>query len=193
MINVTIPNWNSQGVLPPINPATPTSSDRSPYPVSLTDLVLRFGTSLNRQTILAGFLEFRSALHTAGIVQGFQWIDGSFLENIEMIENRSPGDIDVVTFFHLFDGQTQEGLVRVKPRLFNSVHTRADYHIDAYFVQLNSSAPEPLVGQSAYWCSLWSHRRNGQWKGYLQLNLSSMDDHVARANLDKMTNYGGQP
>ena len=193
MAVVSIPKWNAQGVLPPINPATPKEADRSPYQVSLTDLVLRYAITAERNTILDGYLRFRTALHAVGFVRGFQWVDGSFLENIEVIEGRAPRDMDVVTFFHLPDGQTQEDLVRTSPRLFALVHTKNDYRVDAYFVQLNGGTPEPLVGQSTYWYSLWSHRRNGQWKGYLQLDLSSGEDSVAKANLDKMTNPGGQP
>jgi len=193
MSPTAIPDWNPQGVLPPINSTNPTSADRSPYAVSITDLILHYGTTPPRQTILSGFLAFRAALHAAGLTKGFQWIDGSFLENIELIEKRDPGDVDVVTFFHLPDGQTQQDLVNAHPRLFNPTHTKADYHVDAYFVQLNGNTPEPLVEQSTYWYSLWSHRRNGQWKGYLQIHLSPTDDAVAKANLDKMSNQGGQP
>jgi hypothetical protein len=193
MNNVGIPTWNPQGVLPPINPATPASTDRSPYTVSLTDLVLRFATSPERQTIFTGFLVFRSALHAAGLVDGFQWVNGSFLEDIETTEKRKPADIDIVTFFHLPAGKTQKSLVDASPRLFTPVETRQDYSVDAYFVQLNGDAPEPLVGLSAYWYSMWSHRRNGQWKGYLQIDLSSTEDPVAKANLDGMANQGGQP
>lgn len=193
MIKVAIPIWNAQGVLPPINPATPTSVDRSPYSVSLTDLVLRFSNTTERNKILDGFLKFRSALHETGFIQGFQWVDGSFLENIEMIEKRPPFDIDVVTFFHLPKGQTQQTLVDTAPRLFNPDHNKEDFHVDAYFVQLNVNKPEPLVGQSAYWNSLWSHRRNEQWKGYLQIDLSNTNDEVAKTNLEKMKNQGGQP
>ena len=193
MSPVAIPNWNPQGVLPPINPANPTSVDRSPYSVTLTDLVLHFGTTLCRQTILSGLLAFRSALHSAGLTQGFQWVNGSFLENIEIIESRDPVDVDVVTFFHLPASQTQQGLLNAHPRLFNPADTKADHHVDAHFVQLNGGTPAPLVGQSTYWYSLWSHRRNGQWKGYLQINLSPTDDTVAEANLSKISNQGGQP
>lgn len=70
---------------------------------------------------------------------------------------------------------------------------RPDHHVDAFFVQLNGGVPEPLVGQSTYWYSLWSHRRNGQWKGYLQIDLSPTDDAIAETNLSKMMNKGGQP
>ena len=193
MSPTAIPNWNPQGLIPPINPTSPTTADRSPYSVTLTELVLRFGSTTRRQTILSGLLAFRSALHSAGLTQGFQWVDGSFLENIEMLESRDPADADVVTFFYLPDGQTQQDLVNANPRLFNPSHTKADHHVDAYFVQLNGGVPEPLVGQSTYWYSLWSHRRNGQWKGYLQIDLSPTDDSVAEANLGKMLNKGGQP
>ena len=58
---------------------------------------------------------------------------------------------------------------------------------------LNGDEPEPLVRQSTYWYSLWSHRRNGQWKGFLQIDLSPADDLIAEANLGKMLNKGGQP
>lgn len=167
--------------------------NRSPYVVSFTDLVLRFSTSSERQVILEGILAFRSALHAAGLDQGFQWVDGSFLENIETIERRNPRDIDVVTFFYLRDGQTQENLLKESPRLFNHLFSKDDYHVDAYFVQLNGLSPEPLVGQSTYWYSLWSHRRQGQWKGYLQIDLSPKEDPVAKTNLDKMINQRGRP
>ena len=193
MSPTAIPDWNPQGVLPPINSTNPTSVDRSPYAVPITDLILHYGTTLRRQTILSGFLAFRAALHSAGLTQGFQWIDGSFLENIEEIERRDPGDVDVVTFFHLPNGQTQQDLLNVQPLLFNPADTKTNYHVDAYFVQLDGNTPEPLVEQSTYWYSLWSHRRNGLWKGFLQIDLSPTDNAVAKANLDKMSNQGGQP
>lgn len=193
MAPVSIPQWTSQGVLPPNNSTEPTSFDRSPYEVPMTDLVLRYGTSVERKSILKGFLGFRSALSKAGLVNGFQWIDGSFLENIESTEGRSPRDMDVVTFFHLPDGFAPESMLRDTPRLFNPMCTKEDFHVDAYFVRLNGGVPEELVWQSAYWYSLWSHRRNGQWKGYLRVVLSSVDDEVAQANLDNVTYQGDRP
>ena len=190
---VPIPNWNSRGVLPPVNSADPISSDQSPYRVSLIDFVLRFGNTEPRQQIVTGFLNFRSALQAIDLVNGFQWIDGSFVENIEMIEGRAPRDIDVVTFFHMPDGENQETLLQATPRLFDPPATKEDYRVDAYFVQLNTDMPEPLVGQSAYWNRLWSRRRNGQRKGYVQIDLSPADDQEAKSKLDSMVNEGGQP
>lgn len=193
MTTVSIPNWNAQGVLPPINPVDPTSAERSPYAVSLSDFVLHFGTSGQRRTILLGLLGFRRALHAAGLSAGFQWIDGSYLEDIERIESRAPADMDVVTFFHLPQGETQRSFALSRPELFNHADTKARYHIDAYFVPLDDNPPPILVERSAYWYSLWSHRRNGQWKGYLQIDLAPTYDSAASAELRKAAGEGAIP
>lgn len=190
MTTVGIPNWNAQGVLPPNDPIDPTSAERSPYTVSLTDFVLHFGTTEKRQTILKGFLDFRAALHAAGLGDGFQWVNGSFLENIETIENRSPADMDVVTFFYLPPGETQRSFASTHPDLFKHADTKTRFHVDAYFVPLDDNPPAHLVESSAYWYSLWSHRRSGQWKGFLQIDLSATDDATARAENQKAAEEG---
>ena len=56
MTYVSIPHWTAEGVLPPVNFGPSSAADRSPYRVSLTDLVLRFSTSSERWEILDGFL-----------------------------------------------------------------------------------------------------------------------------------------
>lgn len=190
---VAIPSWTAAGVLPPFNPASPTNSDRSPYEVGLTDLVLHFNTSAQRSAILGGLLDFRAALHAVGLVKGFQWLDGSFLEEIEKTENRSPNDLDIVTFYHLPQGQTQQSLLAASAQLFTPANNKSAYRVDAYFVQLDSGAPGALVRHSAYWYSLWSHRRDERWKGFLQIGLDPADDAVARANLASGTVTGGRP
>jgi hypothetical protein len=63
----------------------------------MSDVVLRFGNSPERIAILDGLLSYRLALTTAGMVDGFQWLDGSFTEDVETLQRRSPNDIDVVT------------------------------------------------------------------------------------------------
>lgn len=107
----TIPAWNSAGVLPPIRPGQAGHSpDRSPYSVDLSVFIDRFATSPQRITILDGLLRFRAELHSKGIVSGFQWLDGSFLEAVETLESRPPRDVDVVTFFELPHGEDQRSL-----------------------------------------------------------------------------------
>jgi hypothetical protein len=188
-----VPDWNLQGVLSPIDPSNPTARDRSPYEVCLNNFVSRFGTSPERLNLLDSFLSFRSNLHTTGLVRGFQWLDGSFLESIESLESRAPRDIDVVTFYYLPAGYTQQSFYANYPQLFRHDHNKNQYHMDAYFIDLNGGIPENLISDSAYWYSMWSHRRNALWKGYLQIDLSPTDDHIAKDSLNIMMNRGGTP
>ena len=185
---VAIPAWTAQGVLPAIDVESPTSSSLSPYRVSLLDFVVRFGNTAARRTLLRGLLEFRAALHALDLVDGFQWLDGSFLEDIETVERRQPRDIDVVTFFRLPEGRSQTSLEEAAAELFDPQGVGGRYGVHGFFVQLNGVDPELVVEQCTYWNSLWSHRRNGQWKGYLQVDLAPAGDQEAMANLDLMSN-----
>lgn len=179
MTTVAIPSWNAQGAIPPINESSPTAADRSPYRVALTDLVLRFSTTTERCRILDGLLRFRAELHRLGLTRGFQWLDGSFLEHIEALENRPPRDVDVVTFVDVppgFQPNSRDLLV------FDHDWVKQHFLVDSYLVELGLP-PDELVALSAYWYSLWSHRRSQLWKGYLQITLSPDEDERARAHL----------
>lgn len=188
---IPVPDWNDYGVIPPINSANPVSVERSPYIVSLLDLLGRFGNTEPRREILSGLLDFRAELHRAGLTQGFQWIDGSFVEDIESLENRPPRDIDVVTFFYIPDGHTQESLVEAFPDIFNRGAMNARFGVDAFIVLLNQTDPEILTESSAYWYGVWSHRRNMLWKGFVQVDLDDGEDERARAALNGISNETG--
>ena len=175
----SIPAWNSAGVLPPIRPNAPGSSpDRSPYVVDLAVLFDRFATSPERMAILDGLLRFRADLHAAGITSGFQWLDGSFLEG------RAPRDMDVVTFLDLPQGLDQQSLVQRHGTLLDQKHVKATYGMDAYFAVLGQPTDHWQVKNIAYWYSLWSHRRDGLWKGFVQVDLTPSQDGDARAILN---------
>jgi len=181
----SIPTWNIAGVLPPIRPNAPGSSpDRSPYVVDLAVLFDRFATSPERMAILDGLLRFRTDLHAAGITSGFQWLDGSFLEQVEALEGRAPRDMDVVTFLDLPLGLDQRSLVQQHGRLFDQKHMKATYAMDAYFAVLGQPTDHWQVKNIAYWYSLWSHRRDGLWKGFVQVDLDPSQDGDARAILN---------
>ncbi len=191
MMPVAIPPWDARGVLPPLNKTNPTSPVRSPYLVSLTDVVLRFGTSRERCRILDGFLRYRAELHAASVTQGFQWLDGSFLECVETLESRDPRDIDVVTFVRLPGGDDPAAL---HPDLFTPDRAerrrvKQQYLVDNYFLNLDTP-PEELVRQSTYWYSLWSHRRDRMWRGFVQVDLSPVDDPAATALLRTLPEHG---
>ena len=134
----TIPSWNSNGLLPPYlgNPAS--NAERSPYEVLLADLVSQFCYTQTRRQILGGFLNFRAALHQAGLVKGFQWVNGSFVEDVMQRRNREPDDIDVVTFYYPPNGHNQRTLRYRFPRLFNPDETKILYHTDAHYIEPNA-------------------------------------------------------
>lgn len=181
----SIPAWSSAGVLPPIRPSAPGNSpDRSPYAVELAAMVDRFSTSPERMAILDGLLRFRADLHEAGITSGFQWLDGSFLEQVEALEGRAPRDMDVVTFLDLPPGQDQRSLVQHYGMLFDQKHVKTTYDMDAYFVVLGQPLDMGSVRRVSYWYSLWSHRRDGLWKGFVQIDLDPSQDGDARAILN---------
>jgi hypothetical protein len=180
-----IPGWTMEGVIPPHNPVSPVSVERSPYRVGMVDFILRYSTSANRRKILEGFLNFRQALQNIGLIHGFQWVDGSFLENVEYLEHRSPNDLDVVTFAYLPNGLDQRDLFNQDVNLFTPPQSKGLYLVDSYFVQLNNVSAEYLIERSRYWYSMWSHRRSGQWKGYIELDLNPINDQIALANLQR--------
>jgi hypothetical protein len=190
MSMVAIPAWTPEGVLPPINSGKPVSIERSPYIVSLPDYVLRFSDTPERRAVLSGFLDYRATLHRAGLVEGFQWLDGSFLEHVELLENRAPNDLDVVTFFRLPPGRSQRDILAADASLIDHDQLKERFRVDAYLVDLGMH-PELLTRQSAYWYSMWSHRRNRLWKGFVQVDLGPAENASAIAILAASGTQGG--
>ena len=176
-----IPDWNAFGVLPPILPGDDETSfpGRSPYSASLLDLVDRFSTNDSRTACLRGFFDYRSSLHDFGIVEGFQWVDGSFVEDVEGREGRPPGDIDVVTFYKSVDHDPDE-----YGHLFDNWKIRSEHHVDAYGVSLDRPMDAHTVKLISYWYSVWSHRRDHLWKGFVEVSLNPDEDRSALAALD---------
>jgi len=176
-----IPAWTMSGVLPPVRKDEPGHSlERSPYCVPLWMVVEQFSTSPDRVAILEGLLDYRTALHQLGVFSGFQWLDGSFLEDVETLESRPPKDVDVVTYFHLPPGDTQQTLLARAGGLFSNPHVKSAYSVDAYPYVLGEPVSAPAVRQISYWYSMWSHRRNGIWKGFIQVDLDPQQDADAR-------------
>ena len=175
---------NILNVLPPHlgDPCDP--SQVSPYPCTINEIVTRFGSSKPRKMILEGFLQFRSELLSVGI-QGIQWLDGSFMEDIELLEGRPPGDIDVISF--AFDtlppNDLHTAIANRNPMLLNRKHIKATYKVDHFLLPL-ASHPWQLVNNTKYFYGLFSHRRDRLWKGMLQVNLENIsEDNAALATL----------
>lgn len=196
-MNLEIPAFDIHGVVPPIRPGEAGhSTDRSPYPTDMLTFCQRFGDTPARRTILRGLLALREALSGAGIVEGFQWLDGSFTEDVERLRGRAPADIDVVTFCAFGDTPQQQRLVRAIPEAFSPAQAKAMYRVDHYFVQTDAQsdpaqASAELARWAAYWSSMWGHQRSTQqWKGFVSIPLDADDDR-ARAWLDLQASKEG--
>jgi len=170
-----IPAFEQSGVLPPFIGDSPTTpANQAPYKVTLAEFVERFATSAERIDILIGLLKYRIALKSIGINDGYQWIDGSFVENVEIIRGRAPNDVDLVTFAERpvgVDNSNWREFILSNRALFDTGYLKAEYKCDAYYVDLAMS-PKLLVSQTAYWFGLFSHQRETSlWKGMLQIDL----------------------
>lgn len=187
-----IPEFNHSFVLPPFVGEQLDHAQGSPYPITALELVQRFATSPERSVILRGLLDYRAALRRLGFVQGFQWLDGSFVENIEAHQNRAPNDVDVVTFAYAPNGHSStdvQTLMNANKDLFVKEYCQEKFRCDPMMINLGKR-PEKLIQDVRYWYGLFSHRRGDQvWKGMLQLALQS-DDEMAQAILDNV-NAGG--
>lgn len=160
--------WNIHGVISPIaEGAGATSLNRAPYEIDILTFVKNFSLSNERIEILKKFLYYRTFLYELGVTSGFQWVNGSFTENVELLRQRPPNDIDVVSFIAL----------KTPPdELFEHFYIKQKYQVDGYIVDLNDD-PEELVKWTAYWYSLWSHQRDTNiWKGFFQIPFSTQDD-----------------
>lgn len=179
-----IPAFTIDGILPPFTGSAGPGDDpslMSPYEADALEIAVLFGTSEKRREILNKWLDHRSALRGVGFTAGFQWLDGSFLENKE------PKDLDIVSFVNF-----PAGLVTEKDRIsfwMNNLgildrdHVKASYLLDAFFVDLGGS-PELLVSLSRYYLQLFSHQRESYlWKGMIQVPLEDANDAQAREQL----------
>jgi hypothetical protein len=122
----------------------------------------------------------REGLRQIGVADAFQWIDGSFSEDIETTEQRDPDDIDVVTYgllpANLGDIQTA---LNAHPHIFNPKITKQQFSCDAYFVDMSLSA-RAVHFHTCYWLGLFSHKRvSNLWKGMLLVSLN-IDDIAAK-------------
>jgi hypothetical protein len=174
-----IPALNSHGVLPPHqgNPADRVST--SPYQATTLELCVKFSKTPARRAILKGYLGLRTLLHHLQITNGFQWVDGTFLEDGRHPKQKSPDHIQVVTFCHpspLFAEPEFSDLVET---LTSRKATRTQFQVDHMPVLL-SWPTETVIDHTRHWCGLLSHQREtGVWKGLLRIDLNTIADDTA--------------
>lgn len=184
---MAVPAFTIDGVLPPfVGPNGPggAASDMTPYTATLVEVVDRFGTTDHRRAILRDWLQHRQEMRGHGIEAGFQWVDGSF------VEDKIPGDIDVVTFFrrpaHSPTVTHIRALFMLNPDVFKKSVVKQRIKVDAMFVDLDAS-PEAVVEGTRYYGGLFSHRREDSlWKGMVRVSLDAAEDAIALAMLDQL-------
>ena len=182
-----IPVFDHNLVLPPHLGDPTNRGELSPYPCTTFHLAQRLGTTPERRAILVKFLEFRERLRSEGLINGFQWLDGSFLQDIETRENRPPKDIDVVTVYWGYDLAFQKQLVVNFPEVASSALSKANFSVDHYPLDASYN-PVVTVENSRYWILLFSHTRDGVWKGMLRIELNTpAEDRAARQEIEKAT------
>jgi hypothetical protein len=170
-----IPDFDHNYVLPPHLGDPINRNHLSPYPCTSIELCQKFSHSATRVRILKNFLSFREQLTNHRVIFGFQWLDGSFLTDIETIERRPPRDLDVVTFFGGISIADQQTILTSFPEFGSSQLAKANYLLDHYAVDY-AFRPEVTVEQTRYWIQLFTHSRLGVWKGMLRIPLNTPND-----------------
>lgn len=170
-----VPPFNVDGFLPPNDPSGPVSRNRSPYKCSVLEVCEAMATSKERVKILLGWLNLREDLSKCGHLGGFQWLDGSFVQDIESQEARPPNDLDVISFVST-DGtqQFEENVKNQYPTLI-SPSSKSAYLTD-HFIQIDQYTG---VEDFCYWFSLFSHTRDNVWKGIIEVELDVSNDKLA--------------
>ena len=152
----------------------------------MSHVVQRFAFTPHRTRLIHNLIDYRNALYTAGITDGFQWINGSFVEHVETRPRPGkapePGDIDIVTFYHPPGQQTRETY-----DLFRSSATRHRFNVDGYGIPLGVEFTLAQVEAIAYWYGMWSVRKDDhEPKGFVQIHLDPQNDPDALRALNEM-------
>lgn len=147
----------------------------SPFKCNLLELCERFATSKERVEILKGLFFFRKAMFDHNILLGYQWLYGSFTENIEAIENRSPNDLDVATFYQGAPDTNAAHWKEVFPEFVSSRLSKEKYKLDQTSYPILVAPPSHVIHVDIVsdLIQLFTHTRKGVWKGILRLELNT--------------------
>lgn len=173
-----IPPFNHNNVLPPYLGADPSKKGAlSPYKCTIMEFCQRFATSEKRISILKDFVTFRLRCYDVGIRVGFQWIDGSFIEDIKARDNREPNDIDVVSFVFGFRSNPYllENIKRNLPEFLDHVLSKAHFQVDHYPMEADCN-PMLTIEMVKYWNQLFGHNKIGVWKGMVEIPFCKKDN-----------------
>ncbi|MGE3643778.1 MAG: hypothetical protein AB7F96_07970 [Beijerinckiaceae bacterium] len=184
-----LPPFDMRGLLPPVNGGDDTNPDRSPYFCTMTELCLALGTSDHRRLLLRNLIGYRALIASDDFVNGVQFVNGSFVEDIEATERRQPNDIDVFSILtppakYVSSPALWQstGSVFWQNEIINNAKNKTRFSVDCYALMLDVGNLGGFLRQSLYWYSLFSHKRtNHDWKDFVALPLNTADDQAALA------------
>lgn len=182
-----LPGFNARGLLPPLIGHDETTADRAPYEATMTDVALALGTTPERRRLLKGLLEYRELLGTLGYTGGVQFINGSFVENVEARESRTPGDIDVFSFLERPPQYRNDpalwaltGFADWRDQIANRNLNKVRFCVDTYAVAVDQHGVLRLITTTIYWYSLFAHKKiTHDWKGFVRVTLDPNGDAAA--------------
>lgn len=173
---MSIPDFNNQGLLPPYNGEREDMHQASPYPATTLELCQKFGSTPQRREILHGYLKFRSLLHQLQVVEGFQWVDGRFLEQ-DTPKGDGPEYIQVVTFCKdspLFEDPTFDEISAPLTAPLEDI--RKQFRVDPLLVSLDWPLQD-VISHTRHYSGLLSHQQEtGVWKGMLEIKLHTLKE-----------------
>jgi hypothetical protein len=181
MASSPLPTFDARGVLPAfIGPNATKHATRSPFKATIHDLVTRFAYTKERATLLLGLNAYRERLFDRGFIDGMQWIDGSFVEDVERLHSRPPRDIDLITLFRRpkryaanLKSWKEDFEKKIFFDLFEPNANKFSFNCDTYALDLDGKS-ESIIEQSAYWLGLFSQQRTTQHtKGIVSIPLAS--------------------
>jgi hypothetical protein len=117
-------------------------------------------------------------------------LDGSFVENVEQLEQRDPGDIDVLSLisipqqYHTDPTSWQTvGLPFWRDEIANQPLNKQRFKLDTYAVDYPNYGVSGLKSLF-YWYGLFGHQRTTfSWKGFVIVPFNAVDDAVAAGML----------
>lgn len=179
-----LPSFNTNGILPPVAGSDPTDTDRSPYIVTMTELVQAFGTTPRRRLLLRNLITYRELILSGGYTSGLQFLDGSFVEDVETNSRREPGDIDVFSLLHVPAPYMQDpsswqqgGFQFWAEEIQNQPRNKERFQLDTYATLVEDFQLIGLLKNVMYWYSIFSHQRDTfAWKGFVAVVLDAAQD-----------------
>ena len=128
-----------------------------------------FPESNTRNKIFQGYLSFCEFLSSHGVINYFQWIDGSFCTS-----KTNPNDIDVVTFISYDElnnrsPQQQQELIGIAN---NRNLTKLNFNCDSFVVPIPPPTDKDYPNYTnwkMYWRGVWGFDRSDIPKGIVKI------------------------